>query len=481
MPTVMQASAGAIHAFGDLVRTPPAPAPKRWLCGFDLAFTPPFYRRRSVFCRGSLPVCGAALRGYNRGGHDEVRSGLRPRIDTRSRVAFIRPGKEPSVPRKPIQLANKVESLGILDVDGKLDPGLDPRLDQDLLKRMFRGMLLARRLDERLLRLQRQGRIGTFGPAMGQEAASLGPAVAMEASDWFVPSFREPAGMLWRGWPIEKIILWWAGHEYGASPPQGHNDLPICVPVVTQCLHAAGIAWGCHYRQDGAVVVCFLGDGATSEGDFHEALNFACSRDLPVIYIIQNNHWAISLPRARQTKATTLAQKCIAYGCDGIQADGNDILAMYVAAREAIERARAGRGPTLIEAVTYRLAMHTTADDPKKYRTEEEVAAWAAKDPLIRFEKFMRRNSLLDDAALAQLETEIGDQIRGAVESAERYQPDPLDSFHHTFAQMPASLAAQAGEFEEYMNELRAQEEVEAEPPPHPGRSQTTERELAES
>lgn len=376
------------------------------------------------------------------------------------------------MPRKTIQPSNKIEYLSILDADGNVDPALDPKLDSAELQTIFRGMLLARRLDERLLRLQRQGRIGTFGPGMGQEAASLGPAVAMNRDDWFVPSFREGAAMLWRGWPIEKIILWWGGNEFGASPPEGQNDLPICVPVSSQCLHAAGIAWGCKYKKDNAVAVCFVGDGGTSEGDFHEALNFACSHTLPAVYVIQNNHWAISLPREMQSKSATLAQKCIAYGCDGIQVDGNDILAMIVAARDAIAKARSGAGPTLIEAVTYRLAMHTTADDPKKYRTEEEVACWLPRDPLIRFEKYMRAQHGLDDTAMKQLEEEVAAEIQAAVARAEAYQPDPMDSFQHTFAEMPPALAAQSREFDEYMSELKA--EAAAEQP-------AGQREMAES
>lgn len=368
------------------------------------------------------------------------------------------------MPRGPIQIANVVEHLSILDPAGNVDSALDPNLDQADLKRLFRGMLLARRLDERLLRLQRQGRIGTFGPSMGQEAASLGPAFAMRPDDWFIPSFREAPAFLWRGWPIEKIILWWGGHEYGAIVPEGVNDLPICVPVASQCLHAAGIAWGCKYKGDGCAAVCFVGDGGTSEGDFHEGLNFAAAKDLPLIIVIQNNHWAISLPRQAQSKSQTLAQKCIAYGCHGIQVDGNDILAMIVATREALDRARAGGGSTLIEAVTYRLGVHTTADDPKKYRTEEEVACWLPKDPLIRFEKYMRSRGLLDDASLGMIEAEISEQIRQGVEKAEKYVPDPLDSFRHTFADMPPYLHEQMEEFRTDMAELSAEAGAPARP-----------------
>lgn len=362
------------------------------------------------------------------------------------------------MPRAPIELSHPVESLSILDADGKVDRALEPKLDREELLALWRGLLLARRFDERLLRLQRQGRIGTFGPGMGQEAASLGPAFVMRKNDWFVPSFRESAAMLHRGWPLEKIILWWAGHEEGATVPVGMNDLPICVPVASQCLHAAGIAWASKLRGEDAVAVVFLGDGGTSEGDFHEAMNFACVHSLPMICVIQNNHWAISLPRAKQSKSGTLAQKCLAYGCRGIQIDGNDILAMVAGMREAIEQARAGGGPTLVEAVTYRLGVHTTADDPKKYRTDEEVACWQPRDPLIRFEKYLRGRGLLDDDTQARLETEITEQIQSAVARAEAYRPDPMRSFENTFAEMPPSLAEQADEFRAYMDALEAAE-----------------------
>jgi pyruvate dehydrogenase E1 component alpha subunit len=356
------------------------------------------------------------------------------------------------LPRGPVEIRQKVESLSILDQDGKVDAALEPKIDETDLKRLYRAMLLARRLDERLLLLQRQGRIGTFGPAMGQEAASLGPAYLLQEKDWFVPSFREPAAMLWRGWPISKIILWWAGNEIGATVPDGINDLPICVPVATQTLHAAGIAWGCKLKGDGAVTVCFVGDGGTSEGDFHEALNFAGVHNLPVVFIIQNNHWAISLPRVKQSRSETLAQKAIAYGFNGLQADGNDILAMIAASQEAIDHARSGGGPTLIEAITYRLGVHTTADDPKKYRSDEEVACWKPRDPLIRFLKYLTKRGLLDDKAVEMLEAEITAQIQDAVDEAETYEPDMFDAFRHTFAEMPPSLREQMQEFQDFLS-----------------------------
>lgn len=365
------------------------------------------------------------------------------------------------MPRGKIKLSNKVESLAILDQDGKVDESLEPKIDKADLRRLFKCMLTTRRFDERMLKLQRQGRIGTYGPALGQEAASLGPAFAIGADDWFIPSFRETAGMLWRGWPIEKIILWWGGHEVGSKVPDGINDLPICVPVGSQTLHAAGIAWSLKLKGTKNVAVCFIGDGATSEGDFHEAMNCAGVLQAPLVMVIQNNQWAISLPRAKTTASETLAQKAVAYGMDGIQVDGNDILAMVVATREAVDKARQGGGPTLIEAVTYRLGVHTTADDPKKYRTDEEVACWLPREPLIRFWTYLQDRKILDDKARDLIEEEITREITAAVAAAEAYETDPTEPFRHCYAEMPNHLKEQSAEFERYMRSIGEIGEIE--------------------
>jgi pyruvate dehydrogenase E1 component alpha subunit len=357
------------------------------------------------------------------------------------------------VPRGRIDLRHHVESLSILAPDGTVDETLDPHLDPQDLRRLFRTMLLARRIDERGLLLQRQGRIGTFGPTIGQEAASIGPAFVLRKDDWLIPCFREVPAMLWRGWPIEKPILFWAGHEAGCQVPEGVNDLPTCVPVASQCLHAAGIAWGLKLDGQQAVAIGFVGDGGTSEGDFHEAMNIAGVFNLPLVMVVQNNQWAISLPRAKQTASPTIAQKALAYGFNGLQADGNDILAMIVATREAVQQAREGGGPTLIEAMTYRLAAHTTADDPKRYRVEQEVEEWKPRDPLIRLEKFLRSHGLMNDDQHAALEKEIEQEISAAVERAESYQPDVFEPFRHCFATMPPELQAQMHEFEEYLKD----------------------------
>jgi pyruvate dehydrogenase E1 component alpha subunit len=357
----------------------------------------------------------------------------------------------PVVPRGKIELRNHVESLSILDPEGNVDAALDPRLDAQELRRLYSGMLRARRYDERMLKLQRQGRIGTYGPAIGQEAASLGPAYVLNKTDWLIPSFREPAAMLHRGWPLQKLILWWGGNEYGATVPEGVRDLPICVPVSSQCLYAAGVAWGGKLKKDRTVTLAFTGDGGTSEGDFHEAMNVAGAFKLPLVMVVQNNQWAISLPRVRQTGSDTIAQKAIAYGFNGLQVDGNDILAMVAASGEAVERARRGEGPTLIEAVTYRLGVHTTADDPKKYRSEEEVECWRPRDPLVRFWKYLQKRGIMDDKALEVIEEEISREISAAIEVAEAFEPDPGEPFRHCFAALPPHLEAQYAEFQAYM------------------------------
>lgn len=355
------------------------------------------------------------------------------------------------MPRKKIEIENVVESISILDPDGNVDKSLEPRISNDDLRRLFRAMTLARRYDERMLKLQRQGRIGTYGPALGQEAASLGPAYAITKDDWFVPSFREPAATLWRGWPIDKLILWWGGNEFGATPPDGAHDVPICVPVASQVQYAAGIAWGCKLKKNGGVALAFVGDGGTSEGDFHEGMNCAAIFGAPLILIIQNNQWAISLPRKKQTASQTLAQKAIAYGINGYQVDGNDILAMIYATREAAERARKGGGPSIIEAVTYRMGVHTTADDPKKYRTEEEVECWKPKDPLTRFWNYVKGKGILSDKDREKMEEEIQNDISAAIERAEGFLPNPLEPFEHCFAEMPPFLQRQLDEFKAYL------------------------------
>lgn len=355
------------------------------------------------------------------------------------------------MPREPIHIPCRVESLSILSTDGKLDKELEPEIPDADLKRLFRTMLAARMLDERCLMLQRTGRIGTYAPCRGQEASPLGVAYALTEDDWFVPTYRETPAQLWRGWPIEKNLHWWGGSELGTTVPEGVNDLPFCVPIGAQCQHAMGIAWGCKLRNDNTVCACFIGDGGTSEGDFHEAMNFATVYKVPLVMVIQNNFWAISLPRHKQSASQTLAQRAIAYGIDGIQVDGNDILAVIAAAREAVEKARSGGGPSLIETITYRLMMHTTADDPRKYRDDAEVAQWESRDPLPRFRDYLRKKKLIDEQAEAALAEEIKAELDAGVEKYEAAQHDPYEMFKHMYAEMTPDLRQQMAELREHL------------------------------
>lgn len=354
------------------------------------------------------------------------------------------------MPRTQLELDYAVEYLSILDVNGKLDFDLAPDLDDDLLKQMFRTMLLSRRFDERLLTLQRQGRVGTFAPVRGQEACQIGAMAALGDDDWFVPAFREFAAMHWRGFPLVDILLFVAGYNEGAAIPDDHHDLPFAVPVATQLPHAVGLAYAAQYRDRDEVAIVFFGDGATSEGDFHEALNFAGVLQSPVIFLCQNNRWAISLPREEQSQSKTLAQKGLAYGMPCLQIDGNDVLAVYVAVAEAAQRARDGGGPTMIECLTYRLSIHTTADDPSKYREQEEVDEWKKYDPLPRLQNYLIERELLSEDDVESMESEIKDVVdRGWKDAAARI--DELDGpeimFDYVYAERPPYLEAQRKAF----------------------------------
>src|SRR5678815_3908386 len=344
------------------------------------------------------------------------------------------------MPRTPLEPRFTVDYLSILDSDGNLDTALEPDLSDEDLRSLYRSMLLGRRLDERMVRLQRQGRIGTFAPTKGQEAAQMGSVFSLRPKDWMVPSFRETASMIWRGWPIEKLLLFFAGHLEGGQPAPDQHDLPITIPVATQLPHAVGLAYAAQYRGDEAVVMAFFGDGATSEGDFHEAMNFAGVWHLPIVFVCQNNQWAISVPLKKQTHSRTIAQKALAYGLPGLQVDGNDVLAVYRASREEVERAREGDGPTLIECVTYRLGVHTTADDPTKYRSEEEVKEWERKDPLTRFSAYLEKKNLLEPGLEEAIDEEIA---RGVTAFEATAAADPLGMFDHAYAELTPELAAE--------------------------------------
>jgi pyruvate dehydrogenase E1 component subunit alpha len=278
--------------------------------------------------------------------------------------------------------------------------------------------------------------------------------------------------MLWRGWPIEKLLLFFSGHLEGGQPTPDQHDLPIAIPVATQIPHAVGLAYAAQYRGDDAVVMTFFGDGATSEGDFHEAMNFAGVWHLPVVFVCQNNQWAISVPLKKQTHSRTIAEKALAYGFPGLQVDGNDVLAVRAAGREAVERARNGDGPMLIECVTYRLGVHTTADDPTKYRSAEEVAEWERKDPLTRFSAYLQKRNLLEDG----LEERVDAEIAEAVARFEAIPaPDPLTMFAHVYAELPPDLKAQRESLARRLSDgAPAGEETRPPSPPMRGQRTTT-------
>lgn len=356
------------------------------------------------------------------------------------------------MPREAMELSPTFERLSILDEDGALDRELEPELDDDELRDMYRTMVRARRFDELLLEWQRSGRIGTFAPVTGQEASQVGAVSAIGEDDWFVPSFREIAASLWRGWDPVDMTVFNAGWNEGARIPAEAHDLPIAVPVASQIPHAAGLGYACKLRDTGEVAMTFFGDGATSEGDFHEAMNFAGTFELPVVFICQNNHWAISVPREEQTASGTLAQKALAYGVPGIQVDGNDLLAVRVAADEAVERARSGEGPTMLECVTYRLLLHTTADDPSRYRDEEEVARWEERDPIPRFRDYLEAKGVLDDGEADDIGDEVEASLEGVWDEAES-RIDGFDGarvmFEHVLSEKPPELRRQEEAFSE--------------------------------
>lgn len=358
------------------------------------------------------------------------------------------------MPRTKIDLPETIDYLSILDEHGNVDQELEPDISESKLRALYRSMLLGRRFDERMVDLQRQGRIGTFPPIKGQEASQIGSIFQLRPTDWFVPAFRETAAEIWRGRSLESILLYYNGYNEGTLLDRDQKDLPLAIPVSSQILHATGLGYAANYRDSGEIVMVYFGDGATSEGDFHEGLNCAAVYQTPVLFICQNNQWAISIPVKKQTHSQTIAQKALAYGMPGIQVDGNDILAVYAATKEAAERARNGGGPTLIECVTYRVMMHTTADDPSRYRSDTEVESWIKKDPLSRFENYLIDKALLNDSSKEKLEQEVRKQIQAAVESAEKQMQDlgaPVDMFKHLYADLPRYLKKQREELRAHL------------------------------
>jgi pyruvate dehydrogenase E1 component alpha subunit len=347
----------------------------------------------------------------------------------------------------------KKKMLQILDQDGNVvDKSLEPNIPDDLLLKMYRTMSLGKVADIKALQYQRQGRMLTYAPNRGQEAAQVGAMAPLEEQDWLVLAFRELNAMLYKGVTLEQFYLYWYGNEAGSRFNDGVKVLPVSVPIASQVNHGAGLAMASKKLKKNEVVVAYVGDGGTSHGEFHEGLNFAAVYDAPLIVIIQNNQWAISTPRLKQTKADTLAQKAVAYGIPGIQVDGNDVLAMYAAVKEAAERARNGEGPTLIEAVTYRLGPHTTSDDPSIYRTDEEVAIWAKRDPMIRFKKYLIDKKLWSDEKEEKLVEEVTEFVNATFKKVEESGLVSLeDVFDYTYEELTPQLKEQYEDYKAYL------------------------------
>jgi pyruvate dehydrogenase E1 component alpha subunit/2-oxoisovalerate dehydrogenase E1 component alpha subunit len=351
-----------------------------------------------------------------------------------------------------------LDRLQIVAENGIADPARVPRMSADEARRIYRGMLTIRIMDERLLGMQRQGRIGFYGEAKGQEAAVIGAAAALGPDDWLVPALREAGAAIFRGLTLRQYVAQIFGNADDVA--QG-RQLP-CHPgtraaryvtmsscIATQLPHAVGMAMAAKIRRDPVVVLGCLGDGASSEEDFHVAANFAGVYRAPVVFLCSNNQWAISTPSTQQTASATFAVKALAYGFGGVRVDGNDVLAVYSAVKSAVEQARRGGGPTLVEALTYRVSAHSSSDDPSRYRDERVTDAWKKKDPIDRFKKFLVAQGLLDETADAKLRAAIDAEVREAIAAEEPVGPPPLRSLiEDVYAEVPVHLEEQLAEIE---------------------------------
>ena len=321
--------------------------------------------------------------------------------------------------------------------DGEVE-GLD---ESDFLE-LYRQLVLLRTYDERSVVYHRQGRLGTYGIFWNHEAMQVGAAYALERDDWIFPSYRESAIGLLRGMPPATVLSWWRGHPTGWWNPLEYNLASICIPIATHVPHAAGFAWGKKLRGERTVTIVFFGDGATSEGAFHEGANVAGVMRAPLVLFCNNNQWAISTPLSAQTAAPTLADKAIGYGMPSVRVDGADVLAVYEATRDAVARARAGGGATFIEAVTYRIAPHATADDPSAYIDQERVEEEKRRECLGRYEGYLRRLGLLDDETAERMKGEAADVMRAGIAAAEAEPPaDPSVVFEYAYVNPPPGLA----------------------------------------
>lgn len=340
----------------------------------------------------------------------------------------------------------------VLDDEGRL-VGTAPEVPDADLRAMHRHMLLMRTMDQRMLSLQRQGRIGFYGLTTGQEASVTGSAWPLRASDWIFPALRETGVSMWRGTTVKEIVCQLIGNSadvlIGRQMPMHFSDRRVNAVawssvIGTQLVHAMGAAWAAKIRGTDDVMVGYIGDGGTSSSDFHAAMNFAAVKKVPCVFFCQNNQWAISVPLSAQTASSSIAIKAAAYGMPGVRVDGNDLLAVIAAMREAVDRARSGGGPTFVESVTFRMGGHSSSDDPTRYREAELVKAWEKRDPIARFGAHLRSRGLLADADVEAWTAEINDEISKAVAEAEAAGPPAIETiFTDVYAKMPAHLEEQ--------------------------------------
>lgn len=343
------------------------------------------------------------------------------------------------------KLASYDDAQRVLGPDGSLLDGVAAPLSSEECLEAYRWMVFSRALDERAVSLQRQGRIGTYSAVYGQEASVIGSALALDrATDWIVPQYRETPALVRHGYPLASLFLYYIGNPHGARVPDSVRVTPIQIALAAQLPHAVGIAWGNKLQGRSDVVMTYCGDGASSEGDFHEACNFAGVLNAPVIFVLQNNGYAISTPRAKQSAARTFASRAEGYGIHGELVDGNDLFAVYDASRRAVDRARNGGGPTLIESLTYRLYPHNTADDPTRYAPADEQESRRQLDPLVRVRAYLMASGALTDAAEDRLREQANTQIAAAIDEAEAQgRPTPRQVFDHVYASPPRRVVAQ--------------------------------------
>jgi 2-oxoisovalerate dehydrogenase E1 component alpha subunit len=360
----------------------------------------------------------------------------------------------------PDELLPNLEPIQLLDRHGNYTEHPDYPLDlkDEDLRALHRFMVISRKVDREAINLQRQGQLGVYASCQGQEGAQVGSAYALADQDWIFPSYRELAAGITRGIDTAALLHLYRGTWLSDHDPHEFNFALMAIPIGTQALHAVGFAMGARFDRKPLVSLVYFGDGATSEGDPHEAMNFGAVFRAPCVFFCQNNQYAISVPLSKQTLAPSIAHKAVGYGMPGVRCDGNDVLASYAVAKKAVDRAREGDGPTLIEAITYRMEAHTTSDDPKRYRTEEELEYWARFDPIARMEKFLKARDLWDDDFATRVDEEAKEQashVRDEIYDAPH--GDPMELFEHVYVEPPRHFERQKAQLRDEI-EARGEE-----------------------